>query len=107
MEKLVERLGNPRRSPYGRPIPGTGEPKTPPNSVTLDSAVPGRAYIVDRVPEEDPQLLKYLADSQIVPESEITVADATPFLGVLEVATEFGQVSMGFNVAHQIVVRPS
>ena len=107
MEKLVERLGNPRRSPYGRPIPGTGEPKTPPNSVPLDSAVPGREYIVDRVPEEDSQLLKFLADSQIVPESEITVADATPFLGVLEVATEFGQVSMGFNVAHQIVVRPS
>ena len=107
MEKLVERLGNPKRSPFGRPIPGTGEPKTPPNSLTLDAAQAGRAYIVERVPEEDSQLLKFLADSQIVPEAEITVADATPFLGVMEVATQHGQVSMGFNVAHEIVVRPS
>ena len=107
MEKLVERLNNPRRSPYGRPIPGTGEPKIPPNSLTLDAAVAGGRYVVDRVPEEDPQLLKFLADSQIVPEQEITVADATPFLGVMELATQQGPVSMGFNVAHQIVVRPA
>ncbi len=107
MEKLVEKLGNPRRSPYGRPIPGTGEPRVPPNSLTLDQAVTGQAYIVDRVPEEDPQLLKFLAGSQIVPGREVTVAEATPFLGVMEVATEQGQVSMGYTVAHQIVVRPT
>ena len=107
IEKLVEKLGNPRRSPYGRPIPGTGEPKIPPNSLTLDAAQPGRSYIVDRVPEEDAQLLKFLADSEIVPEQTVTVAGATPFLGVMEVATEQGQVSMGFTVACQIVVRPA
>ena len=107
MEKLVEKLDNPRRSPYGRPIPGTGEPKIPPNSVTLDAAEPGRPYVVDRVPEEDPQLLKFLSDSEIVPEQTVTIAGATPFLGVMEVATEQGQVSMGYTVAHQIVVRPA
>ncbi len=107
IEKLVERLDNPRRSPYGRPIPGTGEPKIPPNSVTLDAAEPGRSYIVDRVPEEDQQLLKFLTGSEIVPEQTVTVAGATPFLGVMEVATGQGQVSMGFTVARQIVVRPA
>ena len=107
MEKLVERLGNPRRSPYGRPIPGTGEPKIPPHSVTLDAAQPGLSYVVDRVPEEDPQLLKFLSDSEIVPERAVTVADATPFLGVMEVATQQGQVSIGYTVAGQIVVRPA
>ena len=35
-EKLVERLGHPKRSPFGRPIPGSGEPKTPPNGLTLE-----------------------------------------------------------------------
>lgn len=107
MEKLVEKLDNPRRSPYGRPIPGTGEPKIPPNSLTLDAAEPGRSYVIDRVPEEDPQLLKFLSDSEIVPEQAVTVVGATPFLGVMEVAAGQGQVSMGFNVAHQIVVRPA
>ena len=107
MDRLVEKLGNPRRSPFGRPIPGTGEPKIPPNSLTLDMAAIGQLYIVDRVPEEDPQLLRFLSDSEIVPEQSVTVADATPFLGVMELATSQGQVSMGYTVARQIVVRPA
>ena len=37
----------------------------------------------------------------------MTVAGATPFLGVMELATGQGQVSMGFTVACQIVVRPA
>ena len=107
MEKLVEKLDNPRRSPYGRPIPGTGEPRIPPNSLTLDAAESGRSYVVERVPEEDAQLIKFLADSEIIPEQTVTVAGATPFLGVMELATEQGQVSMGFTVACQIIVRPA
>ncbi len=105
IDKLVDRLENPRRSPYGRPIPGTGEPKIPPNSLTLDRGAVGIPYKVERVPEDDPQLLRFLADSNIVPEQEISLADATPFLGVMEVATSQGQVSMSYAVAHQIVVR--
>ncbi len=107
IERLVEKLDNPRRSPYGRPIPGTGEPKIPPNSLTLDVAEAGCSYVIDRVPEEDPQLLRFLADSSVIPEQTVTVVESTPFLGVMEVATEQGQVSMGFTVACQIMVRPA
>jgi len=106
-EKLVERLGYPKRSPFGRPIPGTGEPKMPADALTLDAAKPGVTYVVDRVPEEDSQLLKFLAQSMIVPEHPITVAEATPYLGVMEVSTERDKVSIGYNVASQIVVRPN
>lgn len=105
-EKLVERLGYPKRSPYGRPIPGTGEPKMPANALTLDEAEPGVTYVVDRVPEEDSQLLKFLAESMIVPEQRIAVAEAILYLGVMEVATQRDKVSIGYNVASQIVVRP-
>ncbi|MBC8279571.1 MAG: metal-dependent transcriptional regulator [Chloroflexi bacterium] len=105
-EKLVERLDYPKRSPFGRPIPGSGEPKMPADALTLDASQPGVAYVVDRIPEEDAQLLKFLADSNIVPEQPITVAEATPYLGVMEVATKHDRVSIGYNVACQIVVRP-
>ena len=103
----MERLGYPKRSPFGRPIPGTGEPKMPADALTLDAAKPGVTYVVDRVPEEDSQLLKFLAESMIVPEHPITVAEATPYLGVMEVSTERDKVSIGYNVASQIVVRPN
>ena len=104
-QKLVERLGNPKRSPYGRPIPGSGEPKMPANAVTLDTAIPEVTYLVDRVPEEDSKLLRFLSDSMIVPECQVTVVEAAPYLGVLEVATQREQVSIGYNVARQILVR--
>ena len=106
-EKLTERLGYPKRSPFGRPIPGTGEPKMPADALTLDAARPGETYVVDRVPEEDAQLLRFLAESMIIPEHTVTVAEATPYLGVMEVATQRDRVSIGYNVARQIVVRPN
>ena len=104
-QKLVERLGNPKRSPYGRPIPGSGEPKMPENAVTLDTATLEVAYVVERVPEEDSRLLRFLSDSMIVPECQVTVVEAAPYLGVLEVATQKEKVSIGYNVAQQILVR--
>ena len=105
-EKLTERLGYPKRSPFGRPIPGTGEPKKPADALTLDAALPGQTYVVDRVPEEDSQLLRFLVDSMLIPDQSITVAEAAPYLGVMEVDTQRDRVSIGYNVARQIVVRP-
>ena len=106
LEKLVERLDNPRRSPFGRPIPGTGEPKIPPHSLTLDAAKQGEAYVVERVPEDDSKLLEFLVDCQLIPQHPVTIAEAAPYLGVMEVATKNNRVSIGYTVARQIVVRP-
>ena len=105
--KLRERLGYPQKSPFGRPIPGAGTSQLPPNCISLDAAVKGNDYLVERIPEEDPNLLQFLDEAQIVPESRVSVAEATPYLGVMTVSTPKDQVSMGFNVASQILVRPA
>ena len=106
LEKLAQRLNNPMRSPFGRPIPGTGEPKMPAHSLTLDLAKPGQPYVVYRVPEEDAQLLEFLAESLLIPDHPVTIAEAAPYLGVMEVETQKNRVSIGYNVAKQIVVMP-
>ncbi len=105
--RLTERLGFPKKSPFGRPIPGTGQPTFPPDALGLDSAQPGNAYMVERVPEEDAELLRFLADSLIVPEHQVSVIEAAPYRGVLTVQTEQHQVSIGYNVATQILVVPA
>ena len=105
--KLMERLGNPTRSPFGWPIPGSGGGAPTPDAVALDSAADGAEYIVDRVPEEDAELLKFLDGAALVPERRITLVAAQPYLGVMQVATEVERVSIGYNVARQIVVRPA
>ena len=104
-QRLLDLLDHPKKSPFGRPIPGSGEPKISANALALDSALPNTTYVVDQVPEEDSQLLKFLVDSLIIPEHEIQVVEAAPYLGVLTVATTRAKVSVGYNVAQQILVR--
>ncbi len=105
--KLMERLGNPTRSPFGWPIPGTGAAAPSQGVVTLDNASSGVPYVVDRVPEEDAELLRFLGGAQLVPERRITLLEAMPYLGVMQVETEVERISIGYNVARQIVVRPA
>ena len=105
--QLREKLGYPEKSPFGRPIPGAGAPALPPNCITLDKAARDVEYLVERIPEEDRNLLKFLDEAQIVPESRVSVSEATPYLGVMTVSTPREQVSMGFTVAQQILVRPA
>ena len=105
--KLRERLGFPLKSPFGRPIPGSGAPPLPSNCVSLDAVPMGAEYVVERIPEEDSNLLRFLDQAQIVPECRVSVTDATPYLGVLTVTTAKDQVSIGYNIARQILVRPA
>ncbi|MCH7713588.1 MAG: metal-dependent transcriptional regulator [Chloroflexi bacterium] len=105
-EKLMERLGHPKRSPFGRPIPLPGQPEKPVNTKTLDSAPPHTIFTVDRVPEEDTELLQFLSEAGIVPDQDVQVVEAAPYRGVLIVKSAKDRVSIGYNVATQIVVRP-
>ena len=105
-ERLIERLGRPKRSPFGRPIPGMGQAHQQANSVRLDAASPNETYIVDRVPEDDIDLLRFLVESSIIPDQKITVVEAAPHLGVFTIATATEQISMGYDVAGKILVRP-
>ena len=104
--RLKERLGNPTHSPFGWPIPGSGAAGSTPGSVTLDSAAAGAPYVVDRVPEENADLLRFLAGASLVPYHRVTLLEAMPYLGVMQVETEVDRVSIGYDVARQIVVRP-
>ena len=105
-EKLFERLGQPTRSPYGRLIPKVGEPERATITQTLDSVPSGVIYTVDRVPEEDMELLRFLSGAMIVPDRDVEVVEAAPYRGVMTVQTQQDKVSIGYNVASQIVVRP-
>ncbi len=104
--RLKERLGNPTHSPFGWPIPGSGAAGSAPGAVTLDNAAAGAAYVVDRVPEENTELLRFLAGALLVPYHRVTLLEAMPYLGVMQVETGVDRVSIGYDVARQIIVRP-
>ena len=105
--KLTERLGNPTHSPFGWPIPGSGPVAPTPGAVPLNSVDGGACYVVDRVPEENSELLMFLDGAHLVPGCRMTLLEAMPYLGVMQVETEVDRVSIGYDVARQIVVRPA
>ena len=105
--RLMERLGYPTHSPFGWPIPGSGAPAAAPGTVTLNNAACDVPYVVDRVPEENAELLKFLGEAQLVPGRKMTLLESMPYLGVLRVQTEATLVSIGYDVAGQIAVRPA
>lgn len=81
------------------------EDDRPGDRMALDLAQEGGTYVVDRVPEDDIDLLQFLVESQIIPDREVTVAQAAPHLGVFKIATATEEVSVGYNVAKKILVR--
>ena len=59
------------------------------------------------MPEDDIDLLRFLLESLIIPDQEITVVEVAPHLGIFTIATAAGQIAMGFDVAGKILMRPS
>jgi len=107
LEVLIkERLGNPTTCPFGGPIPGSGYIPPPGLKLALDQVQPGVDYCVDRVPEEDPELLRFLVEQGILPRRTITVVEASPHRGIITVKTEHGESALGYSVAAHIRVRP-
>lgn len=104
--RIIERLGNPTTCPFGRPIPGSGY--IPPSGprLALDQAQQGIDYRVDRVPEENPELLRFLVEQGILPGKMVTVVEASPHRGIITIKTEQGEESLGYGVAARIWVRP-
>ena len=74
--------------------------------MALDQAQPEVGYCVDRVPEEDTELLRFLVELSILPDKKVTVVDASRHRGVITVRTESGEDALGYSVAARIWVRP-
>jgi DtxR family Mn-dependent transcriptional regulator len=105
-ERIALSLGDPRHDPHGDPIP-TRDLRLPESSaLTLSQLRPGRAAIVQRVRDADPELLRYLSDMGITPDARLEVLDYSPFDGNLRLRIE-GQdeaVVLGLSVTSQVYV---
>ena len=74
-EKIRRRLGNPKTSPFGDPIPGSGNLASH-NSVSLSEAKQDHEYTVDRIPEDDQALLEYLVPYGFIPGRRVKLTEA-------------------------------
>lgn len=88
--RMAEALGNPTHDPHGAPIPALdGTIHAPPHTILpLCNLVAGTRARVERVSDEDPELLRHLHDLGIVPGVALQVERAVPAEGVLHLRVE-------------------
>ena len=77
--KIAALLQEPERDPHGSPIP-TADLRLPEDgAVALGEIAPGQRVRVQRVSDRDAQLLRYLANVGLTPETELQILPPPPF----------------------------
>lgn len=102
---LYETLGKPTRSPFGYPIPGHG-PARRLSMTTLADISEGVPVEIDRVYEEDEQLLRFFDDEGIRPAAKVSLESVAPYRGTVTACVDGRSIVMGTQVAKKIWVTP-
>ncbi|MDQ3941127.1 MAG: metal-dependent transcriptional regulator [Actinomycetota bacterium] len=89
-DRIAARLGDPKADPHGHPIPGK-DGSMPAASETRLWAVPeGSEVAVERVSDDEPEALRFLAELGIRPGTAVTVLRRGPIGGPLFVRVKGG-----------------
>lgn len=103
-DKIAELLDHPTHDPHGDPIP-TKEGIMPANEVeSLVDAVVNQEYIVSRVKDQDPELLRYLQEIGLLPGTKINIKEKGPFKGPITLLIEEDEQVIGHDVARNIFI---
>jgi DtxR family transcriptional regulator, Mn-dependent transcriptional regulator len=100
--KIDAELGFPTHDPHGDPIPDRELRLDHAPGRTLADLEPGEPASVARVPDGDPELLRYLSELGLVPESGVEVVAHAPFGGPVTVRTERGEHAISRELAARV-----
>jgi DtxR family transcriptional regulator, Mn-dependent transcriptional regulator len=102
--KIDAELGFPTHDPHGDPIPDAELRLEDLSGQTLAEIEEGGRVAVTRVPDGDPQLLRYLDELSLVPGSDVEVVALAPFAGPVTVRTPTGEHAISRELADRIAV---
>jgi DtxR family transcriptional regulator, Mn-dependent transcriptional regulator len=102
--RIDEQLGYPTHDPHGHPIPDAGLKLKRQTLRSLDALKPGEEATVERVPDGDAALLRYLAGLRLVPGGRVRMRSLEPFDGPLTVVVEGEEHAISRALAGQIGV---
>ena len=100
--KIDAELGFPTHDPHGDPIPDRELRVATGRDRTLVDLEPGERASVSRVPDGDPELLRYLAELGLVPGSGVEIVAQAPFAGPVTVRTDSGDHAISRELADRI-----
>jgi DtxR family Mn-dependent transcriptional regulator len=100
--KIDAELGYPTHDPHGDPIPDSELRVTHGLQRTLIDLEPGDLATISRIPDGDPELLRYLGELGLVPGSEVELVAFAPFGGPVTVRTDTGEHAISRELADRI-----
>ena len=105
-ERLIrDRLGQPSHSPFGYPIPGDSIPLSV-STTTLGDLDAGAQAEVERVFEEDEDLLRFFDQVGLRPGAPVGVTTHSKVTGTIDISVAGREVVMGYPAARRVWVRP-
>jgi DtxR family Mn-dependent transcriptional regulator len=97
-------LGYPTHDPHGDPIPTPELSVEPTRLRSLAELRPSDAATVRRIPDGDPDLVRYLASLMVVPGEVVEVRRVGPFDGPITIVTGDGEHAISRDLALRIGV---
>ena len=97
-------LGFPTHDPHGDPIPDANLELPRPERRVLADLREGEHATVRRVPDQDRELLRYLADLALVPGESVEIVRRAPFGGPVTILTRGAEHAIARELAEQIGV---
>lgn len=85
-ERIDMSLGYPHFDPHGDPIPGTHGEMPVRDLTSLDELPLDTPAIIRHVPDEDPDVLRYVASLGLLPHATVEVTRREPFEGPLSIS---------------------
>jgi DtxR family Mn-dependent transcriptional regulator len=105
LEAHIDRtLGFPTRDPHGDPIPGPDLKLERSDVTPLSALEPGARATVERVPDGDGELLRYLSELKLVPGSRLQMRELAPFDGPVTVRVGGADHAISRELAGRISV---
>jgi len=104
-DALAAHLGDPHMDPHGDPIPDHAGNIEERDRLRLDSLEAGQLATVSQCSNEDPRLLAYLKQLQLVPGAQVQVVEVAPFDGPITLMVEGERQIIGQEAARTLIVQ--
>lgn len=106
VDRMAEAIGEPVVDPHGAPIPSREGLMDETEYLSLAELGAGYGARVVRVSDDDPEMLRYLGELNIVPGAEVVVLSKAPYEGPISIRVGSSRISIGPALASQVLVEP-
>lgn len=103
-DKIANLLDDPSHDPHGDPIPTKDGFMPQMEALPLVEAEIDQKYMVNRVKDQDPELLRYLEKIGLLPGIKMKITKKAPFKGPITLMIEGNMQVIGHDVAQNIFV---